>query len=191
MTGRIGPNAIIQTVAVLVERVGRGCAAEILHRATGRALETMPEAMVDEAEVIALVQEVRASLPDAEWAEVFRAAGARTAEYLLAHRIPRLAQGLMRLLPTRLALRVLLSAIARHTWTFAGSARVTIDLRLPATMTLADCPMCRGVRAEGPCCHFYVGTLAHLARRLVAPGTAVREVSCRAAGAPACVIRFG
>jgi hypothetical protein len=54
-------------------------------------------------------------------AEVARSAGRRTADYLLAHRIPKPVQALLKALPARLAARVLLSAIARHAWTFAGS----------------------------------------------------------------------
>jgi divinyl protochlorophyllide a 8-vinyl-reductase len=61
---------------------------------------------------------LRADLGPAMAAEVARDAGLRTADYLLANRIPKPVQVLLKHLPAPLAARVLLSAIRRHAWTF-------------------------------------------------------------------------
>lgn len=190
IAGRIGPNAIIQTAAALADRVGAVRADAIVWRAVGRHLDQMPTALVDEAEVIALVHELRETMSPEARAAVLRDAGRRTAEYLLAHRIPRSVRWVLHRMPSALALRLLLLAVARHSWTFAGTAEVRVSLRAPITLALARCPMCRGLRSATPCCDFYVGTLQHLVRRLVAPDATVDEVACAASGAPACVIRL-
>ena len=190
--GRIGPNAIIQTAAALRERVGDPRALVLVRGATGYALDAMPSEMVDETEVNRLVHALRAELDPALFTTVLRDAGVRTAGYLMAHRIPRPAQWLMAALPAPLALRVLLAGIMRHTWTFAGTARVT--LAHPAgqatRMVITRCPMCRELRAEAPACHFYAATLEHLLQRLVTPGARVREVACEALGDPSCAFEL-
>lgn len=191
IAGRIGPNAIIQTAAALERRVGWARADAILWRAVGRHLDEMPDQMVDEAEVIALIHELRETMGSVERAAVLREAGRRTADYLIAHRIPRPAQWLMRLVPRAVGLRLLLAGIARHTWTFAGTARVRIETGDPTTMSLSHCPMCRGMQSAAPCCDYYVGTLEHLLQRLISPDAVVEEVACEAAGAAACVMRLG
>lgn len=192
VAGRIGPNAIIQTAAALRERVGDPRALALVQGATGYALDAMPTEMVDEAEVNRLVRRLRAELDPALFEAVLRDSGVRTAEYLMANRIPRPVQWLMALLPAPLALRVLLAGIMRHAWTFAGTARVT--LVRPAgeatRMVIAHCPMCRDLEAHTPACHFYAGTLEHLLVRLVTPRARVRELTCEALGAPACEFKL-
>jgi divinyl protochlorophyllide a 8-vinyl-reductase len=188
VAGRIGPNAIIQTAAALRARVGDSRSRTLVHGATGRALEAMPAEMVDEAEVNQLVHALRHDLDPALFEAVLRDAGARTAAYLMAHRIPRPVQWLMRVLPAPLALRVLFAGIMRHTWTFAGTAAVTLERRPgePLRLVMRHCPMCRDLRASTPACHFYAGTLGTLLARLVTPRAEVVEVACEATGAPAC-----
>lgn len=188
VAGRIGPNAIIQTAAALRARVGDARALTLVHGATGRSLSEMPSEMVDEAEVNRLVQMLRADLDPAIFEAVLRDAGKRTADYLIAHRIPRFVQHLMRVLPAPLALRVLLAGIMRHTWTFAGTADVCLERSAgePLRLVLTHCPMCREMHASEPACHFYAGTLERLLRQLVTPHARVVEVACEAVGASAC-----
>lgn len=186
--GRIGPNAIIQTAAALQALVGDPRACTLLHEATGRTMETMPTDMVDEAEVNRLVHALRADLDPALFEAVLGDAGVRTAEYLIAHRIPRVAQVMMRVLPSTIALRVLLGGIMRHTWTFAGTAQVSLKHPPgePMRLVLRRCPMCRGLEATVPACHFYTTTLQTLLVRLVSARASVVEVRCEAMGATAC-----
>ena len=188
--GRIGPNAIIQTAVALRERVGVARADALVAAATGRALGTWPEAMVDESEVIRLVHAVHEDLDPALREAVMRDAGVRTAEYLLANRIPRVAQRVLRVLPGALSLRLLLLAISRHTWTFAGTAHVHIHYGATATLSMRGCPMCRGLRATAPDCHYVAATLEHLAQRLADAAYEVVETTCEAQGGTACTFEF-
>lgn len=188
--GRIGPNAIIQTAVALRERVGVARADALVAAATGRALGTWPEAMVDESEVIRLVHAVHEDLDPALREAVMRDAGVRTAEYLLANRIPRAAQRVLRLLPGALSLRLLLLAISRHTWTFAGTAHVDIRYGATAALSMRGCPMCRGLCASAPDCHYVAATLEHLAQRLADAAYEVVETACEAQGGAACTFEF-
>lgn len=190
MSARIGPNAIIQTVAALETRIGVAPAAALLAASTGRTRDRLPERMVDETEVISLVHAIAGALPPGDTVEVMTDSGRRTAEYLIANRIPRVAQLVMRVVPRAAGLRILLGAIGRHSWTFAGSADVRITYGGTPRLALRRCPMCRDMRRDAPCCDYYTATLEHLVRRLIAPSSTVREVACEAAGADACVFQF-
>lgn len=190
--GRIGPNAIIQTTAALRARVGDARAGRLLARATGRSLSEMPEEMVDEDEVNQFARTLYASLDPQLFHAVLSQAGRRTADYLMANRIPKAAQLLMRVLPGALALRVLLAGITRHTWTFAGSATVRVARTADGTtrLVMQHCPMCRGLRTAEPICHFYAATLEQLMLRLVSARAVVVEASCEATGAESCSFRL-
>jgi divinyl protochlorophyllide a 8-vinyl-reductase len=48
-------------------------------------------------------------------------AGARTADYIIANRIPRAVVWLLRRLPPGLAAPLLMAAIRKHAWTFVGA----------------------------------------------------------------------
>jgi divinyl protochlorophyllide a 8-vinyl-reductase len=190
-TGRIGPNAITRVAEVLPVRVGRTVTAQVFERAgLERYLREPPQAMVDETEVRRLHGVLRATLGDAEARAVARAAGTRTADYLLAHRIPRPVQRLLKLLPAPLAARVLLAAIARHAWTVAGSGR--FDARCawrrgpPVVLTIRANPLCLGLAGAAPACDYYAATFERLFRVLVHPQSQVREVACEACGDPEC-----
>jgi divinyl protochlorophyllide a 8-vinyl-reductase len=112
----------------------------------------------------------------------------RTARYLLAHRIPTAAQAVLRALPARLAQRLLLSLVARHAWTFAGSADFRAEPGRPARVVFVGSPLARVEDATAPVCGFYVGTFETLFRTLVHPGTRASETTCAATGAPRCTL---
>jgi divinyl protochlorophyllide a 8-vinyl-reductase len=185
--GRIGPNAIIRVAEVLRERLG-GDATVRLFGLAGLAayVDRPPEAMVDETEVIHLHAVLRASLGAATAAQVAREAGTRTGNYLLAHRIPRPVQALLKVLPAPLAARVLLGAITRHAWTFAGSGAFSAVPGRPVQLTIRDNPMCRGLTSDVPACDFYAATFERLFRELVHPRAQVVETACEACGGDAC-----
>jgi len=191
VAGRIGPNAIIQLAAVLREQAG-AAPVRRLFEAAGlcRYLDTMPAEMVAEEEVRALHDALRREFGPACARAVSRAAGKRTAGYLLTHRIPPPAQWLLRRLPRRLAARLLLQAIERNAWTFAGSGSFVAVPGAPARVAIAGNPLCRGLSTDQPVCDFYAGTFETLFRELVDPATAVREAACEATGAPACVFEL-
>lgn len=185
--GRIGPNAIIQLVAAIAERWGPDLAAALLSEATPYTPDALPDDMVDEHEPLALVRLLVDRVGHGAAAPVLHDAGVRTAGYLLAHRIPPMAQWCIGRLPRRLGLAVLLRAIGAHAWTFAGSAEFDVSwYRGWPTLSFAGCVMCRGLAAERPMCHYYAGTFEHLFRTLVAADISVTEVACQAQGVPRC-----
>lgn len=186
---RIGPNAITRLAEALREAVGEPATAAIFEQAgLARHLQRPPQEMVPETEVMRLHLQVRVALPRATAREVAREAGVRTARYLLTHRIPRLVQVVLRRLPPRLAARVLLVAIARHAWTFAGSGRFAwrVPAHGPVELTLRDNPLCRGMRQLDPACDYYAATFETLFRALVHPRARVLETACEARGEALC-----
>lgn len=186
-TGRIGPNAIIRVGEVLQRRLGAATAARLYAAAgLGAYYAEPPSAMVDEAEARRLHVQLRSALGDRLAAEVSREAGVATADYLLVHRIPKPVQALLRVLPASLACRVLLKAITRHAWTFAGSGRFEAVAGRPCVLTIRDNPLCRGQASDHPVCDYYAATFEHLFRVLVHPATRVAETHCEARGDDAC-----
>ena len=188
LAGRIGPNAITRVAEVLLPRLGAGTTAAIFERAGLQAyLAHPPQSMVDEAEVSRLHRALRAVVGEAGAREVAFEAGTRTGDYLLAHRIPKPVQWLLRHLPAPLAARVLLAAIQRHAWTFAGSGEFTVRAGQPVRLTIRHNPLCRGLASDVPSCAFYTATFERLFRVLVHPAARVKERQCEAMGAPACL----
>lgn len=183
---RIGPNAIIRTAEVLRDRVGVAKAEALLAEGTGRTFATLPDAMVEEAEVRALVRTCLAHLGPRQTRAVLREAGQRTAAYLMQHRIPRPVQWLLKALPASLGVRVLATAMARHAWTFAGSGHFHVRYTPAPEFRVDDCPLCRGLTLEAPICDFYAGTFEELLARLVRRDTCVAQVESAACGGSAC-----
>lgn len=182
--GRIGPNAITRVAEVLDPAVARRVFA---HAGLARYVDAPPEDMVDEREVIALHAALRADLGEDNARRIAAEAGRRTAAYLLAHRIPRAAQAVLKRLPAGLAARALLKAISGHAWTFAGSGRFTARAGRPVVLTIADNPLCRGVTSRTPCCDYYRAVFEVLFRTLVHRGAHVVETACEARGDPECI----
>jgi divinyl protochlorophyllide a 8-vinyl-reductase len=184
---RIGPNTIIQLAHVLRDRYGEYLAGSLLFESTGYAMTALPGAMVDEREAQAFVRTVMTQLGERPGADVLREAGLRTADYLMANRIPRPAQWVMKALPARAGLSLLLKAMRANAWTFAGSGAFSVRTHAQgADLTFHACAMCRDMRADGPVCDFYAGTFEHLIRTLVAPRAQVTEVECQAQGGHCC-----
>ncbi|MBL8347093.1 MAG: bacteriochlorophyll 4-vinyl reductase [Rubrivivax sp.] len=191
IAGRIGPNAITRVAQVLPARVGDDAAAALFDAAgLARYLREPPEQMVLEAEVRRLHETLRERLGIELAADVAQAAGEATGTYLLAHRIPKPLQAVLRRLPAWLAARVLLAAISRNAWTFVGSGHFSatapgpraagVDLQIRAN------PLCVDQQAEAPACHFYAAVFERLFSTLVHPHSQVRETACEARGDDAC-----
>lgn len=185
--GRIGPNAITRVAEVLPPHVG-SAATWALFDSVGlvRHLRQPPQDMVDEEEVRQLHGALRAQLGCERAAAVARDAGLRTADYLLAQRIPRPVQAVLKRLPAALAARVLLAAITRHAWTFAGSGHFQARAGSPVVLIIRDNPMCRGVHADAPACDYYAAVFQRLFQVLVHPRSRVHEVACEACGDAEC-----
>lgn len=184
---RIGPNAIIRVAEALVQMQGRGVAADVFAAAgLSEALAHPPRGMVPEAQVMRLHTVLRALLGIPAARAIGAEAGRRTAHYLLGHRVPRPLVLLLPRLPAWLSARVLLGAISRHSWTFAGSAAFSARAGRPVEVGLAGCAICRGAHEAGPLCDYYGETLAGLFHELVSRDCTAAQVSCAASGAQAC-----
>jgi divinyl protochlorophyllide a 8-vinyl-reductase len=188
----IGPNAIIQ-VALALRAAGGHADVQRLFRRAGlaRYLSAWPERMVAEVEVVRLHHTLLREWPDVEARRCLRDAGRRTADYLLAHRIPVPVQAVLKILPARWAARALMRAVARHAWTFVGSGRfqaqpgVAPDTRW--VLQIEANPLCRGLpRMPQPACDYYAATFERLFAALVHREATVVETACEARGDVAC-----
>lgn len=167
--GRVGPNAVIQLIAAL-----RGAAPTSVDRVFERAglrplLSAPPTAMVDEVLPARLFQALWRELPAADAARVARDAGRRTADYVIANRIPRPARAALRVAPRRLGATLLLGAIRRSAWTFVGSGRCETSSRPAPVILLKDNPI------PMPELCWQAASFERMFGRLVAPGARVRS----------------
>jgi divinyl protochlorophyllide a 8-vinyl-reductase len=184
---RIGPNAITRTAEALMAASGAGEQSRVFAAAGLVAhLIAPPTEMVDEHDVVRLHRALRSELGNTRARAIARDAGRRTGDYLLENRIPRPLHRVLPLLPRRLAGAILLSAMRRHAWTFAGSGEFEPRTGRPMQLVIHDCPLCRGAHADAPLCDYYAGTFERLFRVLVDPAVEVRETACAANGADAC-----
>lgn len=199
---RIGPNAVLQTLAAIEAKAGPGT-REAIRRAAALPPE-LPPGMIPEAWFVGLVHALRQARPRAEAEAILEDAGARTAAYVARHRIPGPVRGALRLLPPRAGIPILLEAFRRHAWTFAGGGRFRVAARGPAfVLVLEDAPTCGPTSARPaaeetsllpgmPSSSDDVGTGGYYAAafegllRLASPRVRVREVACASRGAPAC-----
>jgi divinyl protochlorophyllide a 8-vinyl-reductase len=184
--GRIGPNAVTQTGQALFAFYGPGTARLFFEAAgLGRYIDAPPTTMIDQREPMALFAAVQAMLPPAEADRVLAEAGCRTGHYILENRIPPIFRRLLPKLPTGLSSRLLVSAIARHAWTFAGSGRfegrVTGWKRPVVTLSIAANPLAT------PGCPWHGAVFNHLFGCLCGDVTTVRHSQCCARGDSYCV----
>jgi divinyl protochlorophyllide a 8-vinyl-reductase len=182
---QVGPNAIIQTAAALSALIGADAPRTVFRRAgLGRYLECMPNDMVSQDEAACLFAAVRSSLPQADAVRVFQYAGMLTGRYLLAHRIPVPAKRLLRALPHALSARLLISAIGRSAWTFAGSGVFQCTRGRRLSIKIAGNPL------AVPGCPWHLGVFQTLFGDLVSAAVTVRHSACCATGDGACISEF-
>lgn len=184
--GTIGPNAVIQTGVALHAFAGVELQHEVFRKAKlDGYLKSPPSQMVPEGEVTDLFAALQGSLPLHQANAVLEEAGRRTADYIIAHRIPRVAASLIALSPRAVAARLLLAAIGRHAWTFAGSGTAQVQLGRAMALEIFANPLA----TVG--CSWHVAILRRLYARLVSPLYDVVQTGCCAAGNPACRFRIG
>lgn len=184
---RIGPNAITRVADALREEMTEEDVADLFGRAgIVEYLRAPPREMVDEREVTRLHRVLRSELGVERALRIGREAGVRTGDYLLAHRIPARAQVLLSWLPAKLASRVLITAIKRHSWTFCGSGLLRVRAQYPPALSIAGCCICSGAEAPVPLCDYYSSAIQRLFRALVHPRAIVTETACHGDGSDAC-----
>jgi divinyl protochlorophyllide a 8-vinyl-reductase len=168
----IGPNAVLKTVEVMEERLGHAETRAILADAQ---LTSLPSGahMIPEIEALRLHRWLALHDP-LDALEIAEEAGARTADYIVAHRIPEPAAWLLRCLPPCLAAPMLMAVIRKHAWTFVGAGafsarsawRFTIDRSAADDIAMPFESLF----------HWYAAVFSRLYRQLVAS-----DCSCRIA----------
>lgn len=180
--GVVGPNAVLQLVEPLRTAGGERLLGDVFRRAgLSHYLASPPLAMVPQEEARRLFGATREFLDPEQADGVLREAGAGTAAYIMANRIPAVARGLLRLLPPRPAAKGLLSAIERHAWTFAGSGscRVRLDGKT-AVLEIEHNPLAT------PGCAWHGGVLETLFQHLVAARAVLSHTACEARAGDCC-----
>lgn len=119
----IGPNAVLQAVTVMEERLGKAETRAILVDAQIHALPS-GDHMIPEVQALRLHRWLALHEP-MDCFTIAEEAGSRTADYIIAHRIPKAAVWLLRHLPAWAAAPLLMAAIRKHAWTFIGAGAFT------------------------------------------------------------------
>ncbi|MEO1786585.1 MAG: bacteriochlorophyll 4-vinyl reductase [Pseudomonadota bacterium] len=180
-SARIGPNAVLQLEQALVETSGESASGRVFARAGLSGLLTdRPTDMVDEQLPRALFDSLFAEFPEPQARRIAHRAGVLTGEYILEHRIPATVRMLLAWLPAGTAQPLLLGAILRHAWTFAGSGRCIATAGRAARIEIAANPLAM------PGCAWHVGVFETLFRRLVSPRASVSHGPCCLDGDAAC-----
>lgn len=161
--GRIGPNAVIQLVHALNDAGTDISITKRIFELAGHSalLDELPVEMVDEQIPYRLYKALWLINPDGSAEKIARDAGCRTADYILENRIPGPAKLVLKFLPSRLAAQLLLNAIARNAWTFAGSGVCRVRFDSNPQIDIEDNPFTM------PGCIWHVGVFQRLFQQLV------------------------
>ena len=185
--GLIGPNAILQYLPVLDDTFGKDARQALLAKAH---VDRIPDGtvMIPEGDAVRLQQQIRLRAPVLA-PDLAAQAGEATADYILANRIPKPVQTVLRLLPRRVAAQLLSRAIAAHAWTFVGSGEFTV--KSPWVFEIRSNPMVHGEESETPLCHWHAAVFQRLYRALIDPRLICEETSCAAQpGSDVCRFEF-
>lgn len=185
--GEIGPNSVLQTMEAMREFAGAGGPPLLAARAG--IPRDFPDGMIPESWFVRLAHEVRSLLDEQDAEAVLRRSGTLTGEYVSRNRVPAPIRLVLRALPPRLAVPLLLQAFRRHAWTFAGSGDFRIEGPYPGILVLENAPTCRNGSGPARSCGYYEAAFESLLQ-LAAPGIRVTETDCTAGGAPACRFRI-
>jgi len=180
--GMIGPNAVLQLIPVLEQAGGKAFRDQVM-AAAGIFNPPGDTGLMPQAPAARMHQALRALEPEMAPSLAW-AAGERTAQYILANRIPQLAQLFLGGLPPKLAAPILSKAIAKNAWTFAGTG--TFRIKGPLQFEIQDNPIVSGEVSATPLCHWHCAVFETLFQKLVDPELQCRESTCCAAGAKAC-----
>jgi divinyl protochlorophyllide a 8-vinyl-reductase len=180
---RIGPNAILQTIAVLDHYEGR-VTRDLVMEVAAVPVPPPDAGMLPERDCHAVHQAVRVVLGD-KADGILRLAGLATGDYILRHRIPAPARALIKTLPGYLGAWLLASAISRHAWTFVGSGQFRISGRWPLVFEIRDNPL-SPQPADHPACVWHSAVFERLFARLVWPSVMVQETHCAAVEGDLC-----
>ncbi len=182
---RVGPNAILQVAGVLQDTEGLPGLRLIFERAGLLTyVERPPVTMVEQGEARRLFDAVRTQLGNPTSDLILYEAGRRTAQYIIANRIPSAVRRLIWALPVALGSRLLLIAIHKHAWTFAGSGKVSRGLGRRLWLSIECNPLAT------PRCPWHKAVLQELFAKLVSTQVRVIHDECCAEGESACMFRI-
>jgi divinyl protochlorophyllide a 8-vinyl-reductase len=184
-SAKIGPNAVLQLVPVLKDAAGAAMAKHLLAMAGVFELPDPDAGLMDEAPAARLHQAMRREMPEAA-PMLAREAGWRTGDYILANRIPKKAQALLKLMPARLSAPILARAVEKNAWTFCGSGAFSLVSTWPVVFEIRNNPVVRGEHSETPLCHWHTAVFERLFSALCGQNWRCAETRCCAQGAPAC-----
>jgi divinyl protochlorophyllide a 8-vinyl-reductase len=160
----IGPNAVLQAVAVMEERLGPAETRAVLVDAQIHALPS-GEAMIPEVQALRLHRWLALHDPMGCFV-IAEESGSRTADYIIANRIPKPAAWLLRHLPAMLAAPLLMAAIRKHAWTFIGAGSFAPQGAWQFTIDRSN--TVDAVPVPESLYHWYAAVFARLYRQLVA-----------------------
>ena len=189
--GRIGPNAIIRVAETLRDVLGEDTTRLIFASAHLEPhLAHPPTGMVPEEDVGALQTALFDGLEESEARKIAFEAGLRTGDYLLANRIPKPAQAVLKVLPPSLASRICSAQSGSTPGPSPGPATSVSRNGHPVIVSIKRCPLCRGRHGDHMQCDYYAGTFQRLFEVLVSRNTFVREISCEATGGDSCAFEI-
>lgn len=187
----IGPNSIIQTLAALRERFGEERMRELLSGcASTRWIDEPPDATIDETAFREMVDALNRRLGMDELHDTMLRSGRRTAEYVLAHRLPPAVGWLVKFLRKGPGPMLLLQAIALNARTFGESGSYRFGTRPVLHVEVANPVLCSTPALAAAVCRYYRGAFERLFEVLIDPSTILVQERCQADGAPACVYRI-
>lgn len=161
----IGPHAVIHLVEAMRDHLGDKAARTILASARIAVLPT-GTTMIREVEALRLHRWLAMREP-VDCFAITTDAARRTADYIIANRIPPMAVRLLQILPARLSAYLLMSAIGHHAWTFVGAGRFQSRgaWAFEIDRSEADDP----VLLPESLFNWYAKVFEHMYRRLVSP----------------------
>jgi divinyl protochlorophyllide a 8-vinyl-reductase len=182
----VGPNAVIQLGEALDGR-GKGDQAALIFGKAGCAalLERYPDSMINERVPARLFEAACEILGTEEAGAVLSDAGRRTGQYILANRIPWFARLLLPSLPRAWALRMLLNAISKHAWTFAGSGAFSYTYGKQCSIRITNNPLAAPIG-----CIWHAAVFEFLFSTLLNEPVHILELSCCKRGSNTCEFGF-
>lgn len=179
--GRIGPNAIIQLIPPLQSAYGVAACEAVFRRAgIPRLLHEPAAEMVPELAVRSLFDALQQELGPAAAAAILKLAGEGTAQYVMRNRIPAAVRVLLKTLPGPVAARLLLGAIGRNAWTFAGSGRFSFVAGRPHVITISNNPIAT------PGCPWHLAVFTTMFRALASGSAELSHDACIGLGQACC-----
>ncbi|WP_413721017.1 bacteriochlorophyll 4-vinyl reductase [Silicimonas sp. MF1-12-2] len=171
--GLVGPNAVVQLAAALEEMIGQQEARSFFsYQGLESLFDTPPGEMIDQRIPARLMRALWDHFPDEMASTIASSAGRKTADYVIAHRIPWIAKASFHIVPRSVAASLLMNAIHRNAWTFAGSGICEVSRDPAHLISIRENPLAL------PNCAWHVAVFERLFRRLVHRDAKVRHLTC-------------